>query len=66
MASQKKTRPKRRVKIIIERHSTGYVAQVLGVKGIVLGEGDTHKGALADIKSALKFHIETFGEYGSC
>jgi predicted RNase H-like HicB family nuclease len=29
--------------------------------GVVVGEGDTYDEALADAKSAAKFHIETFG-----
>ena len=28
----------------------------------MVGEGDTYEEALADVKSAIKFHIETFGE----
>ena len=48
-------------KIIVEKHSDGYVAYPLGVKGIVIGEGDTYESALADVKSAIAFHIETFG-----
>ena len=28
----------------------------------MIGEGDTHEEALADVKSAIKFHIETFGK----
>ena len=48
-------------KIIVEKHSDGYVAYPLGVKGIVVGEGDTYEAALADVKSAIAFHIETFG-----
>jgi len=28
----------------------------------VVGEGNTYEEALADIKSAIKFHIETFGD----
>lgn len=48
-------------KIIVEKHSDGYVAYPLGVKGVVVGEGDTYEAALADAKSALQFHIETFG-----
>ncbi|MBI3168980.1 MAG: type II toxin-antitoxin system HicB family antitoxin, partial [Chloroflexi bacterium] len=27
----------------------------------VVGEGDTYEDALADVKSAIEFHIETFG-----
>ena len=51
-----------RYKIIIEKHPDGYNAYPLGLKGIVVGEGDTYEEALADVKSAIKFHIETFGE----
>jgi predicted RNase H-like HicB family nuclease len=49
------------IKIIIEKHSDGYVAYPIGIKGIVVGEGDTYEEALADVKSAIQFHIETFG-----
>ena len=48
-------------KIIVEKHSDGYVAYPLGLKGIVVGEGDTYESALSDVKSAIAFHIETFG-----
>jgi len=48
-------------KIIVEKHPDGYIAYPLGVKGVVLGEGNTYEEALADVKSAIKFHIETFG-----
>jgi predicted RNase H-like HicB family nuclease len=51
----------RRVKIIVEKHADGYVAYPLGLKGIVVGEGSTYEEALADVKSAIRFHIETFG-----
>jgi predicted RNase H-like HicB family nuclease len=49
-------------KIVIEKHTDGYVAYPLGLKGIVVGQGDTYEEALADVKSAIHFHIETFGE----
>ena len=52
----------RHIKIIVEKHPEGYVAYPLGLKGVVVGEGDSYEEALADIKSAIKFHIETFGE----
>ncbi len=29
---------------------------------MVIGEGDSFEDALADVKSAIRFHIETFGE----
>ena len=51
----------RRLKIIVERHVDGYVAYPLGLKGIVVGEGDTYEQALEDVKAAIGFHIETFG-----
>jgi predicted RNase H-like HicB family nuclease len=51
----------RQIKIIVEKHSDGYVAYPLGVKGVVIGEGATYEEAVADVKSAIKFHIETFG-----
>jgi len=52
----------KQIKIIVEKHPEGYVAYPLGLKGVVVGEGDTYEEALADVKSAIKFHIETFGK----
>lgn len=54
-------KPEKSVKIIIEKHSDGYVAYPIGLKGVVVGEGDTYGEALDDVKSAILFHIETFG-----
>jgi len=51
----------RQVKIIVERHPDGYVAYPLGVRGVVVGEGDTYEEALADVRSAIQFHVESFG-----
>ena len=48
-------------KIVVERHSDGYVAYPLGITGVVVGEGETYEEALADVKSAIAFHLETFG-----
>lgn len=48
-------------KIIVEKYADGYVAYPLGIKGVVVGEGDTYEQAVADMNSAIKFHIETFG-----
>ena len=48
-------------KIIVEKHADGYVAYPLGLKGVVVGEGESYEEALADVKSAIAFHIETFG-----
>ena len=49
-------------KIIVEKHSDGYVAYPLGIKGVIVGEGDTYEEALDDITSAIQFHIDTFGQ----
>jgi len=50
------------IKIIVEKHLEGYVAYPLELKGAVVGEGDTYEEVLSDVKSAIKFHIETFGK----
>jgi predicted RNase H-like HicB family nuclease len=52
----------RQVKVVVEKHPDGYIAYPLGFEGVVVGEGDTYEEALTDVKSAIRFHIETFGE----
>lgn len=52
----------RLIKIVVEKHPDGYIAYPLGLKGVVVGEGDSYDEALADVTSAIRFHIETFGE----
>ena len=49
------------IKIVVEKHPDVYVAYPLGLKGVVVGQGDTYEAALADVKSAIQFHLETFG-----
>lgn len=49
------------LKIIVEKHPDTYVAYPLGLKGVVVGEGETYEAALADVKSAILFHIDSFG-----
>jgi predicted RNase H-like HicB family nuclease len=51
----------KQIKVIVEKHPDGYVAYPLGLKGVVVGEGDTYEEALADVTSAIQFHIDTFG-----
>jgi predicted RNase H-like HicB family nuclease len=53
------------MKIIVEKHPEGYVAYPLSLKGVVVGEGNTFEEAFADVTSAIKFHIKTFGEKGT-
>lgn len=52
----------KKYKVIVEKHEDGYTAYPLGLKGAVLGQGNTCEEALADVKSAIKFHVETFGD----
>jgi predicted RNase H-like HicB family nuclease len=47
------------IKIIVEKHEDGFIAYPLGIKGGVVGEG--YEDALADARSAIRFHIDTFG-----
>jgi len=49
------------VKIIVEQHPDGFVAYPVGLRGVIIGEGDTRDEAIADVTSAIQFHIETFG-----
>jgi len=49
------------IKIVVEKHPDIYVAYPLGIKGVVVGQGETSEAALADVRSAIKFHIDTFG-----
>jgi predicted RNase H-like HicB family nuclease len=49
------------MKVVIEHHPDGYIAYPLGLKGVVVGQGDTYDAALADVTSAIRFHVETFG-----
>ena len=51
----------REFKIIVEKYPDGYIAYPLGIKGIVVGEGNTYEEAITDVKSAIEFHVETFG-----
>lgn len=51
----------RQIKVVVEKHPDGYVAYPLGMKGVVVGEGDTYEDAIADVDSAIRFHIDTFG-----
>ena len=50
------------IKIIVEKHPDGYIAYPLGIQGVVVGEGDSYEDALNDVRSAIAFHVETFGE----
>ena len=51
----------KQLKIVVEKHPDTYVAYPLGLKGVVVGQGETYEAALADVKSAIQFHLESFG-----
>ncbi|MBN1830576.1 MAG: type II toxin-antitoxin system HicB family antitoxin [Deltaproteobacteria bacterium] len=48
-------------KIVVEKHPDTYVAYPLGLKGVVVGQGDSYESVLENVKSAIKSHVETFG-----
>ncbi len=52
---------KTRIKIVVERGEDGYCAYPLGIKGAVVGQGNTYDEALADVTSAIRLHIQQFG-----
>ena len=52
----------RRFKIIIQRTPERYAAYPIGLRGVVVSDGETFEGVLANVKQAITFHIETFGE----
>ena len=49
------------LKIVVEKHPDGYVAYPLGTTAVIVGEGDTYEEALEDVRSAIRFHISSFG-----
>jgi len=51
----------RDIKVIVEKTEDGFVAYPVGLKGVVVGQGDSYEEALADVRSAVQFHIDTFG-----
>jgi predicted RNase H-like HicB family nuclease len=52
------------VKVVIEKHPDGYGAHTLGLEGVIVSQGERYDEALRDVKSAIRFHIETFGAEG--
>ncbi len=49
----------KQIKVIVEKHSDGYVAYPIGLKGVVVGESDTYEAAMTDVKSAIQFRTES-------
>ena len=47
--------------VVIEKDEDGYFAMCPTLQGCY-SQGDTYEEALSDVKSPIRFHIETFGE----
>ena len=45
----------KQLRVIVEKHGDGYVAYPLGLRGVIVGEGDTYESALSDVRSAIAF-----------
>jgi len=52
----------KRFKIIVQRTPEGYVAYPIGLRGVVVSDGETFEEVLVNVKQAIAFHVETFGE----
>lgn len=48
-------------KIVVEQHEDGFVAYPIGFAGCVVGQSENADEAMADVQSAIRFHIEAFG-----
>ena len=48
-------------KVVISKKEDGYVGYPIGLDGVVVGDGRTYEEALANTKSAIRLHIQTFG-----
>ncbi len=55
---------KRRFKIIVEKTEEGYVSYPIGLRGVVVSDGDTFEEAIANVRGAIAFHIQTFSAEG--
>ena len=58
--------PITRVKVVVEHVEDGYIAYPLGMKGVVVGQGDTYQEALSDVTSAIHAHVKEFGAECLC
>ncbi len=49
------------VHVRVECGDRGYVAHAIGLRGTVVSDGASFEEVLSNIRSAIVFHIETFG-----
>lgn len=52
----------KQIKIVVEKGPEGYTANPLCIKDVIVGEGNSYEEALDDVKSAIRFHIESSGK----
>ena len=52
---------KKKLKIIVENYDDGFVAYPAGLKGVIVGYGETEEDTLDDVRSAIAFHVDSFG-----
>ena len=50
-----------RFTVVLEQAEDGWLAYPEEINGVVIGQGDTAAAALEDLRSAIRFHLETFG-----
>jgi predicted RNase H-like HicB family nuclease len=50
------------VKIVIEKHTDGFIAYPIGYREIITGRGDTYEEALEEVKAAIMYRVTTFGK----
>ncbi|HSB35840.1 MAG TPA: type II toxin-antitoxin system HicB family antitoxin [Thermoanaerobaculia bacterium] len=46
-------------KVVVERRPDAYVAHPVGTMGVVVGQGHSYEEALADVRSAIAFHLQS-------
>jgi len=51
----------KQIKFVVEQHEETFVAYPLGIRGGVVGEGETASAALEDARRATEVYIETLG-----
>lgn len=51
----------RLIKLIITHEEDGYLGYPIGLKGVVVAEGNSYEECLSELRSAIQFHVDTFG-----
>jgi predicted RNase H-like HicB family nuclease len=51
----------RRVGVSVQQTGGGFIAHAIGLQGVIVSDGASLEEALSNLKSAIAFHLETFG-----